>query len=98
MQPVMAAAFERHEQTGIHEPLELRSPPEKGEVVLARLPVLAIDRRPAAAQGLRRGVGATVADRLNEEARTVSELSGTADSLEGLAAVIEKRSPRFEGR
>jgi 2-(1,2-epoxy-1,2-dihydrophenyl)acetyl-CoA isomerase len=44
------------------------------------------------------GVGATVADRLNEEARTVSELSGTADSLEGLAAVIEKRSPRFEGR
>ncbi len=44
------------------------------------------------------GVGATVADRLNEEARTVSELSGTADSLEGLAAVIEKRAPRFEGR
>lgn len=28
------------------------------------------------------GVGATLADRLNEEARTVSELSGTADSLE----------------
>lgn len=44
------------------------------------------------------GVGATVTDRLNEEARTVSELSGTADSLEGLAAVIEKRTPRFEGR
>lgn len=44
------------------------------------------------------GVGATVSDRLPEEARTVSELSGTADSLEGLAAVIEKRRPKFEGR
>lgn len=44
------------------------------------------------------GVGATVTDRLNEEARTVSEMSGTADSLEGLAAVIEKRTPRFVGR
>lgn len=44
------------------------------------------------------GVGSSVADRLDEEARTVSELSGTADSLEGLAAVIEKRAPRFEGR
>ena len=43
------------------------------------------------------GVGSSVADRLDEEARTVSELSGTADSLEGLAAVIEKRAPRFEG-
>lgn len=44
------------------------------------------------------GVGASVTDRLAEEARTVSELSGTADSLEGLAAVIEKRRPRFVGR
>ncbi|MCW3472653.1 enoyl-CoA hydratase-related protein, partial [Rhodococcus pyridinivorans] len=44
------------------------------------------------------GVGASVKDRLSEEARTVSELSGTADSLEGLAAVIEKRKPTFEGR
>lgn len=43
------------------------------------------------------GVGATLADRLPEEARTVSELSGTADSREGLAAVIERRSPRFRG-
>ena len=44
------------------------------------------------------GVGATIADRLPEEARTVSALSGTADSLEGLAAVIERRSPKFVGR
>jgi len=35
---------------------------------------------------------------LPEEARTVSELSATADSREGLAAVIEKRSPVFTGR
>ena len=43
------------------------------------------------------GVGATLADRLGEEARTVAELSGTADSREGLAAVIERRKPRFGG-
>lgn len=35
---------------------------------------------------------------LPEEARTVSSLSATADSREGLAAVIEKRAPRFTGR
>lgn len=34
---------------------------------------------------------------LPEEARTVSELSATADSREGLAAVIEKRKPVFKG-
>lgn len=43
------------------------------------------------------GVGATLADRLPEEARTVSELSGTADSREGLAAVLERREPTFRG-
>ena len=35
---------------------------------------------------------------LPEEARTTSELSFTADSREGLAAVIEKRKPVFTGR
>ena len=44
------------------------------------------------------GVGRSVEDCLPDESRTVSELSGTADSREGLAAVIEKRAPRFEGR
>lgn len=44
------------------------------------------------------GVGNSVANQFAEEARTVSELSGTADSLEGLAAVIERRSPTFTGR
>jgi 2-(1,2-epoxy-1,2-dihydrophenyl)acetyl-CoA isomerase len=43
------------------------------------------------------GVGATVEGRLSEEARTVSELSGTADAREGLAAVIERRPPVFIG-
>jgi 2-(1,2-epoxy-1,2-dihydrophenyl)acetyl-CoA isomerase len=38
-----------------------------------------------------------VEERLAEEARVVSELSGTADSREGLAAVIERRAPRFTG-
>lgn len=44
------------------------------------------------------GIGAPVQAQLPEEARTVSELSGTADSREGLAAVIERRAPRFTGR
>lgn len=35
---------------------------------------------------------------LPEEARTVSTLSATADAREGLAAVIERRKPAFEGR
>jgi 2-(1,2-epoxy-1,2-dihydrophenyl)acetyl-CoA isomerase len=44
------------------------------------------------------GIGTSVEQCLPEEARTVSELSGTADSREGLAAVIERRKPTFTGR
>lgn len=44
------------------------------------------------------GVGTSVDACLSEEARTVSELSGTADAREGLAAVIERRKPVFVGR
>jgi 2-(1,2-epoxy-1,2-dihydrophenyl)acetyl-CoA isomerase len=44
------------------------------------------------------GIGSSVEAGLPEEARTVAELSGTADAREGLAAVIERRTPRFIGR
>ena len=44
------------------------------------------------------GLGAAVEQCLSDEARTVSELSGTADAREGLAAVIERRAPQFTGR
>jgi 2-(1,2-epoxy-1,2-dihydrophenyl)acetyl-CoA isomerase len=44
------------------------------------------------------GLAAGVDARLPEESRTVSELSGTHDAREGLAAVIAKRAPIFEGR
>jgi 2-(1,2-epoxy-1,2-dihydrophenyl)acetyl-CoA isomerase len=44
------------------------------------------------------GLGLGVDACLPEEARTVSELSGTADAREGLAAVIERRKPVFTGR
>jgi 2-(1,2-epoxy-1,2-dihydrophenyl)acetyl-CoA isomerase len=43
------------------------------------------------------GIGRSVEDCLPDEARTVSMLSGTADSLEGLRAVIERREPVFKG-
>jgi 2-(1,2-epoxy-1,2-dihydrophenyl)acetyl-CoA isomerase len=44
------------------------------------------------------GVGRSVEDCFPDESRTVSQLSGTADSREGLAAVIERRAPTFTGR
>ena len=43
------------------------------------------------------GIGTSVEQCLPEEARTVSELSGTSDAREGLAAVIERRKPKFTG-
>lgn len=43
------------------------------------------------------GVGLSVEACLPEEARTVAELSATADALEGLRAVMEKRAPQFRG-
>ncbi len=43
------------------------------------------------------GLGRGVQECLPDEARTVSELSGTPDALEGLAAVIEKRKPNYGG-
>lgn len=44
------------------------------------------------------GLGRTFEDCLPDESRTVSELSGTEDSREGLAAVIERRPPVYKGR
>jgi len=43
------------------------------------------------------GLGRSVQECLPDEARTVSELSGSADALEGLAAVIERRKPTYTG-
>ena len=59
---------------------------------LAQLPTAALS---ATTRLVWSGVGQSVEQRLAEEARTVSELSGTADALEGLRAVIERRPPRF---
>lgn len=44
------------------------------------------------------GLGLGVDSCMPEEARTVSELSFTADAREGLAAVIERRKPAFSGK
>ena len=44
------------------------------------------------------GIGRSVEECLPDEARTVSELSGTEDAREGLAAVIDRREPQFKGR
>jgi 2-(1,2-epoxy-1,2-dihydrophenyl)acetyl-CoA isomerase len=44
------------------------------------------------------GLGRSVEQALPDESRTVSQLSGTEDAREGLAAVIEKRAPEYKGR
>lgn len=62
---------------------------------LVGLPTLALS---ATKRLVWNGLGAPVEARLSEESRTVSELSGTADALEGLRAVIERRAPRFTGQ
>jgi 2-(1,2-epoxy-1,2-dihydrophenyl)acetyl-CoA isomerase len=62
---------------------------------LANSPTLALS---ATKRLVWNGLGASVEQRLAEESRTVSELSGTPDALEGLRAVIERRPPKFEGR
>lgn len=62
---------------------------------LAAMPTLALS---ATKRLVWSGVGASIEARLPEESRTVSELSGTADALEGLRAVIERRPPKFVGR
>jgi 2-(1,2-epoxy-1,2-dihydrophenyl)acetyl-CoA isomerase len=62
---------------------------------LAVLPPLALS---ATKRLVWSGVGQSVEQRLAEEARTVAELSGTADALEGLRAVIERRPARFTGK
>lgn len=52
----------------------------------------------AAKRMLWAGLGTGVEGCLSEEARVVSELCGTFDAREGLAAVIERRKPAFLGR
>jgi 2-(1,2-epoxy-1,2-dihydrophenyl)acetyl-CoA isomerase len=74
---------------------ELISEGEKLAGELAAGPTLALA---ATKRLLWDGVGRSVEECLPDESRTVSELSGTADSREGLAAVIERRAPRYEGR
>lgn len=73
---------------------ELTSRTELLATTLAALPTRALS---ATKRLVWSGLGASVEQRLAEEARTVSELSGTADALEGLRAVIERREPKFTG-
>jgi len=62
----------------------------------------ALAQGPPAAQAqtkrlLWQGVTASLEEALADESGTVSELSGHSDAREGLAAVIERRGPRFSG-
>jgi 2-(1,2-epoxy-1,2-dihydrophenyl)acetyl-CoA isomerase len=44
------------------------------------------------------GVGRSIEEAFPDESRTVSWLSGTADAREALAAVLDRRTPTFEGK
>ncbi|OSC28449.1 enoyl-CoA hydratase [Mycobacterium vulneris] len=74
---------------------ELLNRAEELAAELATLPTRALS---ATKRLVWSGLGSSVEERLAEEARTVSELSGTADALEGLRAVIERRKPKFTGQ
>jgi 2-(1,2-epoxy-1,2-dihydrophenyl)acetyl-CoA isomerase len=72
---------------------------EAASLALARTLAAGAPRALAATKRLLwTGIGTGLEAGLPEEARTVAELSGTADAREGLAAVIERRAPRFTGR
>jgi 2-(1,2-epoxy-1,2-dihydrophenyl)acetyl-CoA isomerase len=81
--------------TEVVDDAELPSRAEQLATELAAMPPRALS---ATKRLVWSGVGASVEQRLAEEARIVSELSGTADALEGLRAVIERREPRFTGQ
>lgn len=78
--------------TEVVDDADLTARAEQLAAQLAALPTQALS---ATKRLVWSGVGQSVEQRLAEEARTVSELSGTADALEGLRAVIEHRAPRF---
>jgi 2-(1,2-epoxy-1,2-dihydrophenyl)acetyl-CoA isomerase len=73
---------------------ELAASTDELAAQLAALPTQALAATKRLVWG---GLGSSVEDRFAEEARIVSELSGTPDAREGLAAVIERRPPQFEG-
>lgn len=64
-----------------------------GEIAAAAPLAVAATRRT-----LRAGLAETAARAMAYELHEQRQLAGTADAVEGVAAVLEKRAPRFEGR
>jgi len=70
---------------------------QEARKLVAKLAASAPRASAAAKRLLWSGIGLSVESCLPEEARTVAELSASADAREGLAAVLEKRPPMFTG-
>jgi enoyl-CoA hydratase/carnithine racemase len=47
---------------------------------------------------LRRGLAADVRETLSREIEEQAALAATADAAEGIAAMLQRRQPKFEGR
>lgn len=95
--PILTAAEARN--LGIVNRVVPNAQLEESSIAWAREMASGAPRALAAAKRLLwAGLGTGVEGCLSEEARVVSELSGTLDAREGLAAVIERRKPAFAGR
>lgn len=70
----------------------------RAEEVAAQLAAGAPDGQAETKRLFWAGVGRSFEQGLPDESRTVAALGGTADAREGLAAVLERRAPRFGAR
>jgi 2-(1,2-epoxy-1,2-dihydrophenyl)acetyl-CoA isomerase len=95
------AMLDAHEARSIGLVTEVVAEEALYETALALARDLAANASLAQAQTKRliwRGLSTSFEEALPDEARTVAELSGTADAREGLAALLERRDPAFHGR
>lgn len=82
----------------VHEVVPVDALPERRRAFALELAALAPQAYAAAKQGLHRGIESTMEKEWAANVLAQSLLLGSDDFKEGLSAVMEKRSPAFEGR
>ncbi|GLI26636.1 3-hydroxybutyryl-CoA dehydratase [Agromyces rhizosphaerae] len=81
--------------TQLHDPIDFE---ERAALLARRISVAAPLALSATKRALQRGVDVDLERALEIEAGEGAHLVASADAAEGLAAFLEKRPPRFEGR